>query len=212
MRLRLLAIGALLSTAGFNQVLLNAGNGYFTAAAGVLNIVLAFITAKSAGVSIRHEASGGALLVVDKGVVGTSIYQLAFFDGKLVMKKLASFRITIILALVLAVMGFIAETAPIGVLSGGLTGYSMQEYFTQKNRDRIVKPNLTTPTSKSDLEIQYSELDKAHIRGSSLYLFLEKGAVRVSLPRGYAAKIRTELETILDDKYEESPSPNSANP
>ena len=202
MRLNMLIAGAILSVAGFSLILFGFGHGYFTASVGVLNLILATATRSSPGVTTKPDNASDAKLVVDKGVVGTRIYQLAFLDGRLVMKKIASFKVTIVLALILALSGLLAEAAPIGAISGGLTGYSMQEYLTQKNRDSIAKRNTLSTAGRSDLVVKYNDLEKAGLRSSSLLLFLQNGVVRVNLPRGYAGKIRETLETILGDKYE----------
>jgi hypothetical protein len=127
------------------------------------------------------------------------------------MKKLSSAKVTVILALALFLVGLLLDGL-IGGLSGGLTGYSIQEHLTQRKRDRIRKQNTVSTVGRGDLEFGYDDLDKVHLRSSSLQLFFQNGIVRVSLPRGYANKMRTTLESILPDKYEPEPSPHSVNP
>ncbi len=211
MRVQILVMGVVISVAGLLGILSNQGAGYFTTSAGILNIILGLATRRSLGVTVPANNPNSAKLLVDKVVLRTSIYQLAFFDTKLIMKKLASVKVTVILALALSLVGLLLDWL-IGGLSGGLTGYSMQEYLTQKNRDRIRKQNMVSTVGRGDLEFGYDDLDKVHLRSSSLQLFFQKGIVRVSLPRGHANKMRASLESILHDKYEAEPSPHSANP
>ncbi len=209
----MLLMGAVISVAGLLGILSSevVFVGYFTASAGLLNVILGLAAQRSLGVTVPPNNTSSARLLVDKGIVRTSIYQLAFFDTRLIMKKLSSVKVTVILALALFLVGLLLDGL-IGGLSGGLTGYAMQEYLTQKNRDRIRKQNTVSTVGRGDLEFGYDDLDKVHLRSSSLQLFFQNGIVRVSLPRGYANKMRTTLESILPDKYEAEPSPHSVNP
>ncbi len=211
MRTNILLIGAVISAAGFLLLLYTTSAGYFTAPAGIANIILGFATGKSKGVTTSQSLSNGPRVLVDRGIVRTSIYQLALFDHKLVLKKLASANVTIIMAILLFLVGMFLEGGGlIGGLSGGLTGYSLQEYVTQRNRDRIRKRNALTALGPSDLEFNYDDLEKVRLRGSSMLLFTKTGAVRVSLSRGYAAKMRPVLETLLGEKYEAEATQHSA--
>src|SRR3989304_3102296 len=207
----MLLMGVVISAAGFLMLLSPQPVGYFTAPAGILNIILGLTTPKSLGVTVPESNPNSAKLLVDKGVLKASIYQLAFFDTKLIMKKLSSVNVTVILALALFLVGMLSDGL-IGGLSGGLTGYSIQEHLTQKNRDRIRKQNMASTVGRGDLEFGYDDLDKVHLRSSSLQLFFQKGIVRVSLPRGYAKKMGASLESIFPDKYEAEPSPHPVNP
>ncbi len=206
-------MGVVISVAGLLGILSSevVFVGYFTASAGLLNIILGFAAQRTLGVTVPANNTKSARLLVDKGIVRTSIYQLAFFDTRLIMKKLSSAKVTVILALALFLVGLLLDGL-IGGLSGGLTGYSIQEHLTQRKRDRIRKQNTVSTVGRGDLEFGYDDLDKVHLRSSSLQLFFQKGVVRVSLPRGYANKMRTTLESILPDKYEPEPSPYSVNP
>ena len=207
----MLLMGVVISAAVFLMLLSPQIAGYFTAPAGLLNIILGLTTPRSLGVTVPESNPNSAKLLLDKGVLKASIYQLAFFDTKLTMKKLSSVNVTVILALALFLVGMLSDGL-IGGLSGGLTGYSIQEHLTQKNRDRIRKQNMASTVGRGDLEFGYDDLDKVHLRSSSLQLFFQKGIVRVSLPRGYAKKMGASLESIFPDKYEAEPSPHSANP
>lgn len=209
----MLLMGVVISVAGLLGILSSevVFVGYFTASAGLLNVILGFAAQRSLGVTVPANNTNSARLLVDKGIVRTSIYQLAFFDTRLIMKKLSSVKVTVILALALFLVGLLLDGL-IGGLSGGLTGYSIQEHLTQRKRDRIRKQNTVSTVGRGDLEFGYDDLDKVHLRSSSLQLFFQNGIVRVSLPRGYANKMRSSLESILPDKYEPEPSPYSVNP
>ncbi len=211
LRTQILVMGVVISVAGLLGILSNQGAGYFTASAGLLNIILGLATRRSLGVTVPANNPSSAKLLVDKVVLRTSIYQLAFFDTRLIMKKLASVKVTVILALALSLVGLFFDWL-IGGLSGGLTGYSMQEYLTQKNRDRVASHDSLSKAGRGDLEFGYDDLDRVRLQSSSLQLFFQKGIVRVSLPRGHANKMRDTLRSILPDKYEAEPSPYSANP
>lgn len=209
----MLLMGVVISVAGLLGILSSevVFVGYFTASAGLLNVILGFAAQRSLGVTVPANNTNSARLLVDKGIVRTSVYQLAFFDTRLIMKKLSSVKVTVILALALFLVGLLLDGL-IGGLSGGLTGYSIQEHLTQRKRDRIRKQNTVSTVGRGDLEFGYDDLDKVSLRSSSLQLFFQNGIVRVSLPRGFANKMRASLESILPDKYEPEPSPYSVNP
>ncbi len=211
MRTNILLMGAVISAAGFLLLLYNLGTGIFTAPAGIVNIIVGVVTGKSAGVTTSETLSNGPRVLVDKGVVRASIYQLALFDRKLVLKKLASANVTIIMVIILFLVGLFLEGGGlIGGLSGGLTGYSLQEFVTQRNRDRIRKQDALSRLGPGDLEFGYDDLEKVRLRGSSMLVFTKTGVLRVSLSRGYATKMRPVLERLLGDKYETEPSQYSA--
>ncbi len=202
-------MGGAISAAGILLLLYNPGAGYFTAPAGILNIIVGAATGKSAGVTTSDTHSNEPRVLVDKGVVRTSIYQLALYDSRIVLKKLASANVTIIMAIILFLVGLSFEGL-IGGLSGGLTGYSLQEFITQRNRDRIRRKGALLRLGPGDLEYVYDDLEKVRLRSSSMLLFTKTGVVRVNLSRGYATKMRPVLETLLADKYEPEPSLYSA--
>src|SRR5437899_4678558 len=89
----------------------------FSIPISILNIILGLVTGTSPGLEIQPE-SANIRLVIDRGVVRASIYQLVFMDSKLVLKRLSSASVTVILALVLALVGF-GFLFIIGALMGG---------------------------------------------------------------------------------------------
>src|SRR5437879_13503786 len=71
----------------------------------ILNIIIGLITRTPPGLELQPE-SANIRLIIDRGVVRASIYQLVFLNSKLILKRLTSVMITVILDLVLAVVGF----------------------------------------------------------------------------------------------------------
>src|SRR5437879_11836643 len=76
----------------------------FSMPISILNIILGLVTRTPPGLEIQPE-SANIRLVIDRGVVRASIYQLVFLNSKLILKRLSSVMVTVILALVLAFVG-----------------------------------------------------------------------------------------------------------
>ncbi len=185
--------------------------GLFTGSLGIANIVIGSVTARSSGVVSQPNRADGVKLLVDRGVFGTSVYQMGFFDKKLVMKRLASPSITIILALVVALVGFLIE-GPLGALAGGLTAYSVQEFLTQRKRNKIEKASSLSTPSGRDIDFSYDDIDKVQVKGNRLLIFTGDRLARISLPRGYGKKIVPSLETLMPGLYEYEPEESLASP
>src|SRR6267143_3672273 len=107
----------------------------FSIPISILNIILGLITRTPPGFEIQPE-SANIRLVIDRGVVRASIYQLVFLNSKLILKRLSSVTVTVILAFVLAVVG-LEVLGIIGALMGGITGFSLQEFLTQRVRNKM---------------------------------------------------------------------------
>ncbi|TMI33298.1 hypothetical protein E6H27_03735, partial [Candidatus Bathyarchaeota archaeon] len=103
---------------------------FFSIPISILNIVLGLVTRAPPGLEIQPE-SASIRLVIDRGVVRASIYQLVFLNSKLILKRLSSVMVTVILAFVLAVAG-LEFLFIVGALMGGITGFSLQEFLTQR--------------------------------------------------------------------------------
>ncbi len=201
MRLNLVVPGLVITGAGFTFIYLE-GGGLVAALLGILIVILGGATAKPVGVRSSPGGTAQVKLLVDKGVFRTTIYQLAFLDKKLVLKRLASPNVTFFLALGLALAGFLLEfPALLGALAGGFAGYSIQEYLTQRNRDRIARSETVAALGPHDLEISYHGLTSVAIRRNRLLLSSKEGILRISLPRGYRDKMRPALEAILPSLY-----------
>jgi len=188
-------VGYLLDYAGFLSFI-------FTVPIGLLNIFLGGITPKNQGVVLSSDPSSPVKLFVDKGVVGSNTYALVFLDGKLVLKKLSSALLTVVIPLILTIGGLVVTGSLIGAVICGMTGIALQEYVTQRRRDRIKRlDQLTTPTI-ADLEFPYGQLEKVEISRSRLYLFLSGRVVRINISRRYSKQMRPVLGSIVSTKYQ----------
>ena len=211
MRKNILIIGVVVTAAGVALLLSFNGAGYFTTPAGVVNILLGVATGKSSGVTIGEAAQSAPRVLVDRAILRNGVYQLAFFDDKLTLKRLASTRVTLFLAVGLFLLGLFFEGGGlIGGLSGGLTGYSIQEYMAQSRRNRIRRMNTAGDARPGDLEVGYGKVEKVQVRRSSLLVIAEGEIVRITLPRGYVDRVKPVLESLLEEKYEEEPIPQTA--
>src|SRR6266852_3389205 len=171
----------------------------FSIPMSVLNIILGLITKTSLGLEIQPE-SGNIRLVVDRGVVRASIYQLVFLNSKLIFKRLSSVMVTVILAFVLAVVG-LEVLGIVGALMGGITGFSLQEYLTQRMRNKIGSEMQLTSVGESDIEIEYGDLLEVRLVKSRLYLITERSSLSARFPRGYSRKMEPLLANIFESKF-----------
>jgi hypothetical protein len=158
----------------------------FSIPISILNIILGLVTRKPPGLEIQPE-SASIRLVIDRGVVRASIYQLVFLNSKLILKRLSSVTVTVILAFVLAVVGF--------------TGFSLQEFLTQRMRNKIGSEMQLTSIGRGDIEIEYDDLLEARLFKSRLYLIGENSSLSASFPRGYSGKIGPMLANIFGSKF-----------
>jgi hypothetical protein len=108
--------------------------------------------------------------------------------------------ITVILAFVLAIVGF-AALGIIGALMGGITGFSLQEFLTQRMRNKIGTEIQLTSHGKNDIEIDYNDLLEVRLVKSRLYLTSENGSLTATFPRGYSGKIRPMLADLFETKF-----------
>ena len=185
----------------------------FTVPIGLLNIFLGGITPKSPGITLPAEPSSSIKLVVDKGVVGSNTYELVFLGGKLILKRLSSAALTIVTPLILTIGGFLIASNLIGAIIGGMTGISLQEYLTQRRRDKIKAAEQLTTTSPRDLEVRYDQLEKVEVTRSRVYLFMKDRMIRINISRRYSKRISPVLESILSTKYQpEDPSRSGRDP
>src|SRR6266571_7106048 len=171
----------------------------FSIPVSVLNIFLGLATRTPPGFEIRPE-SNNLRLVIDRGVVRASIYQLVFLNSKLILKRLSSVMVTVILAFVLAVVGF-AVLFIVGALMGGITGFSLQEFLTQRTRNKIGTEMQLTLLGKNDIEIDYNDLLEVRLVKSRLYLISENSTLSASFPRGYSGKIGPILADLFETKF-----------
>jgi hypothetical protein len=165
----------------------------------ILNIMIGLITRTPPGLELQPE-SANIRLVIDRGVLRASIYQLVFLNSKLILKRLSSVMVTVVLAFVLAVVGF-EVLGIIGALMGGITGFSLQEFLTQRMRNKIGSEMQLTSLGKNDIEIDYNALLEVRLVKSRLYLVSENSSLAVSFPRGYSGKIKPLLTDLFETKF-----------
>ena len=171
----------------------------FSIPVSVLNIILGLVTRTPPGLEIQPE-SANIRLVIDRGVVRASIYQLVFLNSKLILKRLSAVTVTVILAFVLAIVG-LEVLGIVGALMGGITGFSLQEYLTQRMRNKIRSEVQLTSVGKSDIEIEYGDLLEVRLVKSRLYLITESSSLSASFPRGYSRKMKPLLANIFESKF-----------
>lgn len=175
----------------------------FTIATGGLNLLLGVLTARSGGVTVPSGRQDTIRMIVDRGVIGSTIYLLAFSDKKLVLKRLTSGTITVLVVVVFAVTGLVLAGF-IGAAAGGLTAFSLQEFLTQRRRDVAKKGSLTDSSGTGDLEFPYSDIEKLQLTRSRLRLFLENGIMGIVISRRYPAKMYPVLQKIMPGKIREN--------
>jgi len=172
----------------------------FSIPISLLNIILGLVTRTPPGLEIQPE-SANIRLVIDRGVVRASIYQLVFLNSKLVLKRLSSVMVTVVLAFVLAVIG-------LEIL--GIAGFSLQEFLTQRMRNKIGSEMQLTSVGGSDVEIEYDDLAEVRLVKSRLYLITHSNSLSASFPRGYSGKIKPMLANIFGSKFTDEESVRAA--
>jgi hypothetical protein len=164
-----------------------------------LNIILGLTTKKSGGLKIQ-QGLGGVRMVIDRGVVRASIYQLVFLETRLILKRLTSAMVTVILALVLAILG-LEILWILGAIMGGVTGFSLQESLTQRMRNKIEDGKMFVSVEPKDMEIDYADVVDVRLVKSRLYLTTKSGTIAASFPRGYSQKMRPVLADLFKSKF-----------
>ncbi len=202
MRVNLVAVGGLIVVVGYLLDYERSLSFIFTVPIGLLNIFLGAITPRNQGVLVSPDRSSPIRLFVDKGVVGSTTYELVFLEGKLVLKKLSSAVLTVVIPLVLTLSGFLIIGNLIDAVIFGMTGLAVQEYVTQRRRDKINRLGQLATTAKDDLEFPYAKLEKVEISRSRLYLFLPDRILRINISRRYSKQMRPVLGSIISSKYQ----------
>ena len=178
-------------------------NGLVATVVGLFDLALGVIMSVPSKVSSQPENGSTARVLVDRGVYRTSVYQLAFFDHKLVMKRLATSRTTILLGLLLTIAGAVLETGNllVGSAAGGLTGYVLQEFITQKRRERILKGRSLATASLADVELFYEKIDDVQVVGNRMVVSVADRVYRINFPRGYTSSLRPALAKLIPSIY-----------
>src|SRR3989454_9754342 len=171
----------------------------FSIPISILNIILGLVTRTPPGLEIQPE-SANIRLVIDRGVVRASIYQLVFLNSKLILKRLSSVMVTVILALVLAIVG-LEVLGVVGALMGGITGFSLQEFLTQRMRYKIGSEMQLTAVGESDSKIEYDDLVEVRLVKRRLQLITHRNSLSTSFPRGYSRELEPMMAKIFESKF-----------
>ena len=175
----------------------------FVVISGGVNFVLGLATANAGGVTSSSRPQDPVRMVVDRGVIGTTIYLMAFSNKKLVLKRLTSGSVTVLAVIAFAVGGLILA-GPIGAPAGGLTAFSLQEFLTQRKRNEVEGGDLMKPSGKGDLEFDYDDIERVAMSKSRLRLYLSKGVLPIVVSRRYPARMWPILENIMPTKTKET--------
>jgi hypothetical protein len=211
LRINILIVGGLivaLSILFLDSVIIASIFGFIL---GGLNIIIGLLTQKAWGVSVPDDRQGPLKLFLDKGVIRTSIYTVAFSEKKLVLRKLGSANLTVVTALLLALLGA-ALAGYFGIIVGGVTAFSLQEFVTQRRRDRISKGNPLEPSGSGDLEYSYDEIEQIRLLGNRLQVNLNGRVVRITISRKYPRIMRPVLEKIIPAKIQSDALPSERVP
>ncbi len=210
MRINILIAGGLILAVSILLLSSEIVPSLFGFALGGLNIVIGILTRKAVGIVVPADQLGTLKLSLDKGVIRTNIYAIAFSDKKLVLRKLSSANLTVATALILALLGA-ALAGPFGILVGGITAFSLQEFVTQRRRNEI-KKNLLDPSGHGDLDFPYDELEQVQLLGNRIQLRLKDRIVRIAVSRKYSRIMGPVLEKIIPAKIQSEPVPSGRAP
>jgi hypothetical protein len=163
---------------------------------GGFNVLIGISTPRVIGVVVPADPAGPLKLLIDKGVIRTSIYTIAFSEKKLVLRKLSSANLTVVAALILAILGA-SLAGPFGIIVGGITAFSLQEFVTQRRRDGIKKGNILDASGRGDREFLYDELEQVQLLRNRIQLYLRDRIVRISISRKYPPMLGAILVKII---------------
>lgn len=183
----------------------------FGLALGSSNLFIGILTPKSVGIAVRTEELGSLKLSLDKGVIKTSIYSVAFSDKKLVLRKLSSASLTVATALILSLLGAVLA-GPFGIVAGGVTAFSLQEFVTQRRRSEIMQENILDPSGGGDLEFPYDEIEHVQLLRNRIQIHLKDRVVRITISKKSSGIIAPALERIIPAKIQSSSAPSERAP
>ena len=178
----------------------NLQSSIFVTVSGAVDLLLGFMTAKSGGVSTPSNPQDPIKMTVDRGVIGSTIYLMAFSNKRLVLKRLTSGWVTVIAVVVFAVGGLVYTGVLIGAPVGGLTAFALQEFLTQRRRNEARQGDLLKGSAKGDMEFAYDDIERVAVTRSRLRIYLEKGILPIVISRKYPEQIWPILETIMPSK------------
>jgi len=199
LRINILIAGGLILAVSILLLSSEIDASFFGFALGGLNIVIGILTRKAVGIVVPADQRDPLKLSLDKGVIRTNIYAIAFSDKKVVLRKLSSANLTVATALILALLGA-ALAGPFGIIVGGITAFSLQEFVTQRRRNEINKDNVLDLSGRGDLEFPYDELEQVQLLGNRIQLRLKDRIVRIAVSRKYSRIIGPVLEKTIPAK------------
>jgi hypothetical protein len=183
----------------------------FGFALGSLNVIIGILTPRAVGITIPADQAGPVKLSIDKGVIRTNIYTIGFSEKKMTLRKLSSANLTVVTALILAILGAVVA-GPFGIIVGGVTAFSLQEFVTQRRRDEVKRGNILDASGTSDLEFPYDEIDHVQLLGNRIQLYLNERVVRIAISRRSARFLGPVLEKIIPAKILSRPVPSGKDP
>ena len=202
MRLFIVLSGAALIAIAVAYLILIQAVAVFTFPVGAIVIILGVMISPPTRVT-SQKGQGSASLVVDRAHLGFTIYELLFFDTRLVLKRLATANTTFFSIIVLAIAGFAVGDKLIGALAGVAAGYALQEFTAQNRRPRSPVNDSGFKLGNGDIEISYAELDKVRVEKNRLVLHSKRGFTKIGLPRGYGAEVSSKLRPIFQGKFKD---------
>ncbi len=96
----------------------------------------------------------------------------------------------------------------LGIIVGGITAFSSQEFLTQRRRDGIRTGNLLELSDRGDLEFPYEELDQVQLSGNRIQLYLKDRIVRIVISRKYSRILGPALEKVIPANLQSGPVPS----
>ncbi len=173
--------------------------------------MIGVLTARAVGIEIPADRAGPVNLFIDKGVIRTNIYAIGFSEKKMVLRKLGSANLTVVAALILAVLGAVVA-GYFGIIVGGITAFSLQEFVTQRRRDEVKRGNILDSSADSDLEFSYDEIEHLQLLGNRIRIYLKDRVVRIAISRRSARILGPMLEKIIPAKILSRPVPSGKDP
>jgi hypothetical protein len=183
----------------------------FGFALGSLNVIIGILTPRAVGIAVPADQAGPVKLSIDKGVIRTNIYTIGFSEKKMTLRKLSSANLTVVAALILAILGAVVA-GPFGIIVGGITAFSLQEFVTQRRRDEVKRENILDALGISDLEFPYDEIEQVQLLGNRIRIHLKERVVRIAISRRSARILGPMLEKIIPAKILSRPVPSAKDP
>jgi len=183
----------------------------FGFALGSLNVIIGILTPRAVGIAVPADQAGPVKLSIDKGVIRTNIYTIGFSEKKMTLRKLSSANLTVVAALILAILGAVVA-GPFGIIVGGITAFSLQEFVTQRRRDEVKRENILDALGSSDLEFPYDEIEQVQLLGNRIRIHLKERVVRIAISRRSARILGPMLEKIIPAKILSRPVPSAKDP